>query len=128
MPPFTSKSKQKERDKRDRRRARSTPAHAPPLSTLPPAPPRHPRRGVTLTEVTRSGRKVIPSAKAIEENGSSAQTHTQLVQPTREFTDHVFEFIPWSVITDDEKVLGDDTDGNDLLANLFQLTPEVYKS
>ena len=127
MPPFTGKSKQKkrdERDKRDRRRARSTPAHVP----LPPAQPRHPRRGVNPTLFTSTGRKVIPSAKAIEENGSSAQTHTQLVQPTREFTDHVFEFIPWSVITDDEQVLGDDTDGNDLLANLFQLTPEVYKS
>ena len=90
MPPFTSKSKQQNREER-RRRARSTPAHAPPLSTLPPAPPRHPRRGVTLTEVTRSGRKVIPSAKAIEENGSSAQTHTQPAQPTQEVTDNVLD-------------------------------------
>ena len=125
MPPFTSKSKREKRDKRDkrdRRRARSTPAHAPPLSTLPPAPPRHPRRGVTLTEVTRSGRKVIPSAKAIEENGSSAQTHTQLVQPTRECKDSVSEFNPWPMITYDQQVVGDDTDGDDLLHDLMNTT------
>ncbi len=122
MPPFTSKSKQQKRDERDRRRARSTPAHAPPLSTLPPAPPRHPHRGVNPTFFTSSGRKVIPSAKAIEENGSSAQTHTQLVQPTREFTNRVFEFNPWPTITDDQQVLADDTDGDDLLDDLMNTT------
>jgi len=125
MPPFTSKSKREkrdERDERDRRRARSTPAHAPPLSTLPPAPPRHPRRGVNPTLFTSTGRKVIPSAKAIEENGSSAQTHTQLVQPTREFTNRVFEFNPWPTITDDQQVLADDTDGDDLLDVLMNTT------
>ena len=119
MPPFTSKSKQQ---KRDRRRARSTPAHAPPLSTLPPAPPRHPRRGVNPTLFTSTGRKVIPSAKAIEENGSSAQTHTQLVQPTRAFKNSVVEFHPWPTITEYQPVLGDDTDGDDLLKDLMDTT------
>jgi hypothetical protein len=91
MPPFTSKSKQQKRSERDRRRARSTPAHAPPLSTLPPAPSQHPHRGVNPTLFTRSGCKVIPSAKAIEENGTSAQTHTQPAQHTQEVTDNVFD-------------------------------------
>ena len=121
MPPFTSKSKQQNREER-RRRARSTPAHAPPLSTLPPAPPRHPRCGVNPTFVTSSGRQVIPSAKAIEENGTSAQTHTQLVQPTREFKNNVVEFHPWPTITEDQPVLGDDTDGDDLLKDLMDTT------
>ena len=128
MPPFTSKSKKEkciDRIERDMRRAGSTPAlpTAPPLSTLPPAPPqRHQLRGVNPTLFTSTGRKVIPSAKAIEENGSSAQTHTQFVQPTREFTHRVFEFNPWPMITDDEQVLRDDTEGERLYKELTNMT------
>jgi len=80
MPRFTRPSKQEQRAKRDKRRARSTPTLPP---TLPPAP-RLPRRGVTFTPHTRSGRKVVPGAKTIED--MSAQALTQPTQPTREVT------------------------------------------
>ena len=118
MPRFTRKSKQEKRDERTRR-ARSTPAHAP----LPPAPPRHPRRGVNPTFFTSSGRKVVPSAKAIEENGTSAQTHTQPAQPTQEVTDSVldveFHEEEWDNGLDDQQPPEDD---GGLLEDLMNTT------
>jgi hypothetical protein len=118
MPRFTPQSKQEKRDKRDRRRARST---------LPRAPPtRPPCRGVTLTLRTRSGRKVLPSAKAIEGKGTSAQTHTQPAQTTQAVTDRVsdleFHSCEWENILYYQQDLEDHADKGILFENLMNMT------